>query len=126
MNDEEKVKYLANIHHVLVADGGVDRLEKNAFDEIRRSIGSGYLDTQKAKELAEQEGFQAKLVGRWSERIANLEDMLFAAFCNGVIELAEKKAIQQYAAQLGINQAQLDLIKQETKRRYAEFKARTT
>jgi hypothetical protein len=126
VNDEENVKYLANIHHVLIADGGVDRLEENVFDEIRRGIRAGYLDTQRAKELAEKDGFQVQLVGRWSERIANLEDMLFAAFCNGVLEPAEKKAIQQYAGQLGINQAQLDLIRRETKHRYAEFKARAT
>lgn len=124
MNDKERVKYLANIHHLLIADGGVDRFEENVFDEIRRNIRAGYVDTRKAKELAEKDGFQAQLVGRWSERIANLEDMLFAAYCNGVVERTEKTAIQQYAGQLGINQAQLDLIKQETKRRYAEFKAR--
>ena len=118
----ETVTYLANIYYLLIADGGVDRLEERAFDEIRRDIRAGYFDTTKAKEMAQKEGFQVQLVGRWSERVANLEDMLFAAYCNGVLERTEKRALQQYASQLGIDQAQFDVIKQETKCRYAEFK----
>ena len=66
----------------------------------------------------------AELTARWSERIRNLEDMLFAAYCNGVVESAEKKAVVEYARRLGINQKQLDVIKQEAVRRYEEFKSR--
>jgi len=124
MNDEEKAKYLANLYHVVVADGDVDRVEERVFDEIRRDIRAGYLETQKAKEAAGNDGFEAELVGRWSERVANLEDMLFVAMCNGVVDPAEKKAIQQYARRLGIDQGQFDLIQEEAKQRYAQFKRR--
>ncbi len=126
MNEEEKVKYLANIYHLLITDGGVDHLEERVFDEIRRDLRAGYFETQKAKEFAQQQRYQVELVGRWSDRIANLEDMLFAAYCNGVFERTEKKALQQYAKQLGINQTQFDMIKQETKRRYTEFRGKAT
>ncbi len=122
MNDEEKVKYLANIYHLLIADGGVDPVEERVFDEIRRDLAAGYFQMQKAKEMAEKEGFEAQMVGRWSDRIANFEDMLFAAYCNDVLEQTEKKTLQQHARQLDINQAQFDTIKEEAKRRYAEFK----
>lgn len=124
MNKEEKVAYLANIYYLLISDGGVDRIEETVFEGIRRDISAGYFETQEAMELARSEGYQVRLVGRWSQRISNLEDMLFAAYCNGVLERTEKKAIQQYASQLGIDQRQLDLIKEETKRRYAEYKAK--
>ena len=126
MNGEEKAKYLANIYHLLIADGGMERVEERVFDDIRRDLRAGYTETRKAKELAQQQGYQVELVGRWSDRIANLEDMLFAAYCNGVFERTEQKAIQQYAKQLGINQTQFDVIKQETKRRYTEFKGNAT
>ena len=126
MNGEEKAKYLANIYHLLIADGGMERVEERVFDDIRRDLRAGYTETQKAKELAQQEGYQVELVGRWSDRIANLEDMLFAAYCNGVFERTEQKALQPYAKQLGINQTQFDTIKQETKRRYTEFKGKAT
>ena len=122
MNGEDKAKYLANIYHLLIVDGDMERLEERVFDDIRRDIRAGYTETQKAKELARQEEYQFELVGRWSDRIANLEDMLFAACCDGVFERAEQKAIQKYVKQLGISQTQFDVIKQETKRRYGEFK----
>jgi uncharacterized tellurite resistance protein B-like protein len=126
MNEEEKAKYLANIYHVLITDGGMDRLEERVFDDIRRDLRAGYTETLKAKELAQQEGYQSQLVGRWSDRIANLEDMLFAACCDGVFERTEQKVIKQYAKQLGIDQTQFDIIRQETKLRHAEFKGTTT
>ena len=126
MTDEDKVKYLANIYHLLIADGGVDRLEERVLDEIRRDLRAGYFETQNAKALAQQPGYQVELAGRLSERVANFEDMLFAAYCNGVVERTEKTVLQQYLKQLGINQAQLDMIKQEAKHRYEEFKARAT
>lgn len=126
MNGEEKAKYLANIYHLLIADGDMERLEERVFDDIRRDLRAGYTETRKAKELAQQQGYQVELVGRWSDRIANLEDMLFAAWCNGVFERTEQKVLQKYVKQLGINQAQFDIIKKETKRRYAEFKGKAT
>ncbi len=124
MTGEEKAQYLANIYHALIADGEMDRTEERVFDGIRRDINAGYTETQKAKELAQQEGYQPQLVGRLSDRIANLEDMLFAVCCDGVFDRTEQKVIRQYAKQLGISQAQFDTIKQETKRRHAEFKGK--
>ena len=126
MKEEERVRYLANVYYLLISNGGVDRMEEKVFEEIRRDVGAGYFEREKAKEMAQKEGYQVQLVGRWSERVANFEDMLYAAYCNGVFERAEKKAIKEYAGQLGIDQKQFDVIKQETKRRYAEFKAKAT
>ena len=51
MNDEEKIKYLANIYHLLVADGGVDRLEERVFDEIRRDLVAGDVEMRKNRTL---------------------------------------------------------------------------
>ena len=47
--------------------------------------------------------------------------MLFAAYGDNVLESAEKSTVRDYANRLGISQKQMDLIKHETKRRYAEF-----
>jgi uncharacterized tellurite resistance protein B-like protein len=126
MNKEEKVRYLASIYHLLISDGAVDRIEEKVFEAISRDIGAGYFERKNAMELAANEGYQPQLVGRWSQRIGNLEDMLFAAYCNGVLERTEKKLITVYASQLGISQAQFDVIKDETKQRYAEFKGKAT
>ena len=55
MNEEDRAKYLANIYHVLIADGGMDRVEERVFEDIRRDLRAGYTDTRKAKELAQQD-----------------------------------------------------------------------
>jgi uncharacterized tellurite resistance protein B-like protein len=126
MNKEEQTRYLANIYHLLISDGSVDRIEEKVFDEIAREIGAGYFEKRNAMDLAGKGGYQVQLAGRWSERIRNLEDMLFAAYCNDVLERTEKKVITHYAGQVGINQAQFDVIKEETKQRYMEYKGKAT
>ncbi|MFH1267702.1 MAG: hypothetical protein ABIK89_18455 [Planctomycetota bacterium] len=122
MNKEEQVAYLANIYRLLLSDGAVDRIEEKALEQISRDIGAGYFERTNAMDRAREEGFRVQLAGRWSDRIRNFEDMIFAAFVNGVLEPSEKKLIKEYAAQLGIDQAQFDVIQKETKRRYAEYK----
>ena len=44
MNEEERVIYLANIYQLLIADGGVDRVEERVFEEIRRDLRAGYFE----------------------------------------------------------------------------------
>jgi len=122
MNKEEKIQYLANIYYALLADGQVDRIEERVFEEISRDIGAGYFERKDAAERARRPGYEVRPAGRWSQRIRNLEDMLFAGYCNDVIDQAEKKAVKQYAAQVGIDQKQFGLVIQEAKQRYAEFK----
>lgn len=123
MNRQDQVSYLANVYHVLKADGNVQRVEEHVFEVIARDIGTGYFERRQAVELAQQEGYSLRLVGRWSDRIRNLEDMLFAAFCDGKVQKAEAGPVKEFATRLGITQEQLDRIKRETKSRYTEFKA---
>jgi hypothetical protein len=91
--------------------------------EISRDVGAGYLERKRAIEQAQSAEFEIQLVDRWSEQIRNLEDILFAAYCNGVLEPLEKKRILQYAGRLEISQAQLDRVQNEAKSRYADYKA---
>ena len=122
MDRDDKIKYLANIYHLLESDGSVERVEDNVFEEISREIGAGYFEKKEAKSLAKTPDFQPQRLERWSDRIRNLEDMLFSAFCNGVIDRAEKTLIQGLAYQLDISQAQFNLVKEETRLRFVEFK----
>ena len=118
MTNEESVRYLANIYHVLASDNEVGRDEERLFEAISREIHAGYSERRQAMELAKSQGVQTHVSARWSERIRNLEDMIFAAYCDGVLEPSEKKAIVEYAKHLGIEQRQLDLIKKEVKQRH--------
>ena len=105
-----------------MSDGVVARLEEKAIEEISKGIDAGYFERRGGMELAREAGFQAKAVGRWSDRIRNLEDMLYAAICNGVVDPAEKNLIKEFGSQVGISQEQFDVIKEETRERYAEYK----
>ena len=97
MNKAEQVRYLANLYYLLASDGAVDRVEEKVFEEIARDIGAGYFERREAMEMAKKEGLQVRLGGRLSERIRNLEDMLFLAYCDGALAPAEKKPIMDYA-----------------------------
>ncbi len=118
MKKEEATRYLANIYLVLATDNEVKRDEERLFEAISREIQAGYLERRQAMELAENQRVQTNVSARWSERIRNLEDMIFVAYSNGVLEPSEKQTIVEYAKHLGIEQQQLDLIKKEVKQRH--------
>jgi len=122
MKREETIGYLANIYAVVAADGAVERIEERVFEEIAREIGAGYFERKQAIEKAGKESLPARLALRWSDQVRNLEDMLFVGYSDGSLDPSEKKAIVGYANFLGISQSQLAAIREEAKRRFAEFK----
>lgn len=123
MDKEQQVKYLANVYAVLAADGDVDRLEERVFEQISRGIQAGYFERKQALELAGSDGLPAVLDVRWSDQIRNLEDMFFAGLCDDSLESAEKKVIVAFARTIGISQKQLDQIRAESRKRYADFQS---
>jgi len=121
MTKNEQVQYLANIYFLLLADGQVERIEGRVFESIDHEIGAGYFERRNALELAQQADFKVSPVGRLSERLRNLEDLLFAAYCNGVVDMAEKKLIVEFATKIAVNQQQFGVMKTEAKQRHTEF-----
>jgi len=121
MKKEDQVKYLANIFYLLLSDGEVETVEKRVYEGIARDIGAGYLERKAATESAESDLFHFQYVDRWSDRVRNLEDLLFAAFCNGASHPAEKRHIKSYLKPLRINQEQVNILISEAKRRYKDF-----
>jgi len=121
MDKQDKVRYLANICCLLIADGDIDPTEQEVFEEISQGIGAGFPERQDAVRLARGPEYRVRPVGRWSRRVRNLEDMLLAAYCNGVVAPTEKKIVKEYAGQLGITQKQLDVIRKETEARCRKY-----
>ena len=118
MNKEQTVDYLVNIYAVLDADGDVERSETKVFEIIAKEIGAGFFERKKAIEAFEGTKQTVPLTGRWSEKVRNLEDMLFAAYCNGALAPDEKEIIVAQARVLGIEKEQLTVIKSEAKQRF--------
>lgn len=118
MKKEEIVKYLANLYCVAASDCEVAPDEKQAIAGIARAFQAGYFELKEAAEMSQSEGLQNDVSDRLSDRIRNLEDLIHVAYCNGLLESDEKKAIVDYAAHLSIDQKQLDMIQREAKRRH--------
>ncbi len=92
------------------------------FEAIAREIGAGYLERKQGIARAGEDGMPIRLELRWSDQVRNLEDMLFVGYCDGSLDPTEKQVIIRYAQFLDISQSQLSFIREDAKRRFAEFK----
>lgn len=117
MNGGEKTRYLSNLYMLLFRDGQIDSQEERLVDSISKEIRASHDDRHRARNLFKEEGLQTDVSARWSDRIRNLEDLIFAAYLDGTVEPSEKRIVVDYAKHLGIDQRQLNQIKLETRRR---------
>ncbi|MFA5292485.1 MAG: TerB family tellurite resistance protein [Phycisphaerae bacterium] len=117
MTQQEQIQYLANIYYLACGDGCFEVEEDYLLQDIAKGIGAGYLETRKALDSAQQKDFEIKLPLRFSEKIRNLEDMMFVAMSDKKLHQMEKKIIVTFAKQIGISQQDLDLIREEAKGR---------
>ena len=118
MNQNEKSSYLANVYHVIAADGEIDHEESRLFELVARDIGAGVDEQNQARQSANDKSLQLNVAQRWSDRIRNLEDMMFVAYANQKIDPIERELIVKYAKSLDIEQSQLNQIKAEAKARH--------
>ena len=115
LNSEDRIIYLANLIAVSRVDGSVSPNETHAIETAQKRIGANKTDLRKAEAVAQSDGFTPDAVGSFSTRIANLEDMLFVALADGVLEQAEKPLVLAFARKVGITNEQLQLVLSETK-----------
>lgn len=117
MTEAEQIQYLANVFYVARSDGKVDPVEDKAVEQMAKDIGAGYFQTRKALDMAGQADFEVVFPARLSERIRNMEDMLFVAGRDLKLEEVEKEIVVDFARQIGVNQKQVDIIRRETRAR---------
>lgn len=117
MNQEDVVQYLANIISVAGADGVVSEIEGKAIESIRQEINASESDLRKALHAIAHGGHQMTPVGRFSDKVRNLEDMIFVAICDGQLSKSEKPEILSFAKAIKISQNQVSEILSEAKLR---------
>ena len=117
MAEEDRVCYLANIILISKTDGKFDSHEKKAIDRICETIRAREDDLNRAIKAVDKGNYQLKPVGRFSDRVRNLEDMVFIALSDGRLPEAEKKKIRSFAKTIGVNQDQINVIVSESKDR---------
>lgn len=117
MTREERVVYLGNVVHVAGVDGEVSPREGEAIEQVRRELGAQEDELAAALRAVARGEHNLAVVGRLSERIRNLEDMLFVAVCDRRFSGEERPEVMGFAREVGVSQAQLNTVVKEAKER---------
>ena len=117
MTKEERIIYLGNVVHVAGADGEVSPREGEAIERVREELGVPADDLAEALRSVARGSHGIAPVGRFSDRVRNLEDMIYVAVCDGRFSDAEKPEIISFAKEVGVSQTQVNLILKEAKGR---------
>ncbi len=115
MNSDEMGRYLANVLAVARSDGVLSPHEEEAIEDVRVEIRAKKTDLKNAQKLSQREDFRASPVGRYSDKIRNLEDMVFMSLVDGDLDSSEKEVIRTFAKQLNVSQDQINQIVSESK-----------
>ncbi len=117
MTNEEKVIYLANVAFISALDGEVNPLEAKTIEGIRNEIGATEPDLHKALNAVAQGDHKITPIGRFSDKVRNLEDMIWVSLIDGQFHKSEKPEVLSFAKSIKITQDQLTEILTETKLR---------
>ncbi len=109
------VPYLANIVAVIHADGVIQEEETSALESICQRIEAGREDLEEAIRCVAENRFRLTPVGRFSDKVRNLEDMVFVAMKDGNLAKEEKALVLSFAKNIQITQSQFRAIVSETK-----------
>ncbi len=96
-------------------DGSVSPNEILAIEAAQKRIGAKKTALRKGDAMAHNDGFKPAVVGSFSARIANLEDMILVSLADGVLDQAEKPVVLSFAKSVGITNEQLQLILTEVR-----------
>lgn len=107
--------YLANILDVVQVDEALDPTEQAAVGKLCRQLGAEEKDLHAAMEMVAGGGYRPTPVGRFSDKVRNLENMLFLAMVDGDLAPAEKERVLDFARKIHLHQDQVKIILSETR-----------
>ncbi|MDU9050239.1 MAG: zinc ribbon domain-containing protein [Candidatus Electrothrix sp. Rat3] len=115
LSNEQKIDYLSNVISVAYADGKIAPQETEAIAVIQKAIGARKTELNKAYKQVDTNNFAVSPVGYWSDKIKNLEHIIYVSLIDGEIDPKEKELILNFAKKVNINQDQLNLIINDVK-----------
>ncbi len=121
MTKSELIQYLANVILISRIDGKTAYPESQALEIILYDLNSDYDDFSSAEEVIARGYNHITLVGRYSEKVRNLEDMMFVSLADGDLPESERRVIVSIARQLEISQNQINEMLVESRRRVKEI-----
>lgn len=110
----ERIHYLANI--LSLASSQIHEWQEATLEIICQEIQADKSELLQAYQL-QKERYQPQLVGRYTQQICNLVDMLFFVLSAGHLDETQKALLLNFAQPLGITQTQLQRFMQEAKNR---------
>jgi rRNA maturation endonuclease Nob1 len=115
LKNDQLITYISNIIYVARIDGKISASETKAIDEIQKRLGVKKSDLNKATQKAESPDFKINLVGHFSDKIKNLEDIIYVALIDGELDEKEKLLFIEATSDLKINSEQIDIIIDDVK-----------
>ena len=103
-------QYLANVLAIARADNVIADSECTAVEEICAEVGGKKTDLKKAEKLAESDGFAPRPVGRFSDKVRNVEDMIYVSLTDGELGEDEIAKIIPFSKDVGLNQEIVDAM----------------
>jgi len=118
MEKKELENYLANIVLIMKADGEYDPHEIDGFQTICKGVGATEDNLEKAMQVVENGDYGLTPAGRLSDKIRNLEDMIYVFLSTSKLPDSEKKIVLSYAKMIQLTQQQINEILKETRQRF--------
>jgi hypothetical protein len=113
LSSAELVQYLVNVILVLRADGAVAPREESALETVRQDVGAKKTELTQATKSVDSKGASLVKVGRYSDQVRNLEDMLYVRLIDNNLSEAATNMISQFCGLIGVSQDQVNLMVQQ-------------
>lgn len=110
-----KVFYLSNIIKLLCLDGKPHPRAEDALGRVCQRLDADLSLLKTAASRVSQNGHTLMPVGRFSDRVRNLEDMLYVSLVDGQLSPGEKEEVQGFIQRIGLTPEQTQRILTETK-----------
>lgn len=110
LSHSDKATYLANVLSVAKSDGKDTREEARVFQAIAERIGAEQRHFMAAQRLLRKGRYSLGYVRSRPLRMANVQDMVMIALADGTLEDEESKPIEGFAAQLRLDQQEMDKL----------------
>ena len=118
-------QYLANVLAIARADNAITDSERAAVEQVCSDVGGKKTDMKKAENLVETKAFTPKPVGRFSDKVRNVEDMIYVSLTDGELSEDEIGKIVPFIKEVGLHQDIVDTMINEGQIRAAVRQAST-
>jgi hypothetical protein len=115
MTEDQMVIYLANVARVAAIDGEFNPSEAKTIVSICQEIGATEAVLQKSLTVISGGGYTLFPVGRFSDKVRNLEDMILVSLKDGELVESEKSAVLSFARAIKIDPDKFDEMVSESR-----------